>query len=156
MEKSFIWKKSFLSRTYDIFYQDLHAGSIKESFWGSRAEGEMDGKIWLFVTKGCFKRRTEIIDPGSDHLVATIIYGTIGWKASIIFADNPERIVTWRFTNFWNTKWSLTCQSAETIEYKGMTSKGTIVSNINDDMLILAGLFIVSYFRRTTATAAGA
>jgi hypothetical protein len=62
--------------------------------------------------------------------------------------------INFRFINLWNTRWNLSDEKGILISYKGNSIKGKIETDKQDDMLVLSGLFIASYFRRNNGSAA--
>jgi len=66
-------------------------------------------------------------------------------KATLTFGN---RIVFWKYNNMWNTKWSIYDSDNIKIDYAGSTTGGLIDSSIDDDLLLLSGLFVTNYYRQ--------
>lgn len=150
MEKIYTWKRGFFKRTYELFSNEMAVGTLRERTWSYSADGEINGKTYQFIITGFWKRKTEISD--TEKVIATITYNSWMTKATIEFTGSMKSL-TWQYDNFWHTWWSLSDPSGRKIKYHGSQLKGEITSNIDDDMLILAGLFITSYYRREASGA---
>jgi hypothetical protein len=49
-----------------------------------------------------------------------------------------------------NTKWSIFNSEGIRINYSGSSTNGRIESNTEDDLLLLSGLYVTSYYRQLT------
>lgn len=156
MERFIQWKKGIFKRTYELFSGETRAGMLKENTWKDSAGGELNGKKWEFRMKGFWKRRGEITEGENDVVLATITFNNWRTKAFIEFPGRPGRTLTWSYDNFWHTRWSLTDPSGRSVKYHGRSTSGEIRSTLDDDMLILAGLFIESYNKRSSAATVAA
>jgi hypothetical protein len=153
MEKFITWKKAFFSRTYQFYSNGIEVGYLKISFWSKPCLGELDGKGFAFTTKGFFNRETKITDSKTGQEIAVITYNN--WKSKATIKLTDESVCEWEYLNFWRTKWVLK-KNLYTINYHGREMKGEIISYLDDEVLIVAGIFISSYFNRRSAAAASA
>jgi hypothetical protein len=151
MKTSLNWKKGFFKSTCEIFNFSMPAGILKPKFWSYSADGELNGKKYFFKSKGFFRQKTEIIDISKDIRAGEISYNVWRHKASI---DISGKVVDFKFTNFWNTKWELSDSGGILLSFSGKSSKGTIESDGQNEILVLAGLYIAYYFWRITRQAA--
>jgi hypothetical protein len=141
------WKKGFFSQTYNIYSSNLVIGMLKNKTWSSSAEGEINGRKYLFKTQGFFKQSTQIIDIENGAVVGNITYNSWMTKAMI---ENLGIIAFWKYDNFWNTKWSIVGQDGTEIYYEGSSTKGQIIFEKQNDLLALTGLFVTNYYWQMT------
>jgi hypothetical protein len=96
-----------------------------------------------FETKGFFNQETRIINPDSNIQIGKITYNS--WKTKAII-EIGNKTFTWKYDNAWNTKWSLSYNEDILLHYYGSYTKGVIGINVQDELLILSGLYISNYF----------
>ena len=68
-------------------------------------------------------------------------------KATISIFD---KTFIWKYENIWNTKWSVIDSEGNSINYTGDSTSGKIESTLEDDLLLLTGLFVTNYFWQIT------
>jgi hypothetical protein len=142
------WNKGFFKSRYELFLNGILAGGLKNKSWTNASEADLNGKEYLFKTSGFFRQTTQIIDLLTNTQTGLISYNAWGSRAKIEFAD---RVVEFKFTNTWNTKWTLSDKNGVLINYRGSDSKGEIETETQDEMLILAGLFIKNHYSQSAA-----
>jgi hypothetical protein len=141
------WNKSFFSNTYNLFSKGQLLGQLKENTLSQTATGELNGIKYIFKTKGFLKQHTEIIDAINGNRIGEITYNNWMTKATLFTRDNSS---FWRYDNIWNTRWSIFDTKGLEIKYTGSSSKGQIISNTDDALLLLSGLFVINYYWQTT------
>ena len=146
MQTNLTWTKGIFSNLYSFYQNGELKGKLKDKTFSQTANGELQGKVYRFKTKGLLKQRTEIID-SEDKVIGEINYNTWMTKASITING---KVVNWKYNNIWNTKWSLFDTVGINIKYSGSSTKGQIDSNVDDSLLILCGLFITHYYWQMT------
>lgn len=137
------WKKSLFSSTYSIYSNNQLIGKLKDKELSKTAYGELDGKKYIFKTKGFFKQHTEIFDNKDNKLIGEITYNNWMTKASIL-VNNKK--INWKYDNLWNTRWSIVDSEGIEIKYTGTSGRGQIDSNSDDPLLLLSGLFVINYY----------
>lgn len=147
MQTNLSWKKGVFSDRYKIFSNDQQIGSMKNKTFSQSATGEINGKSYTFKTKGFFKQHTEIWDHANNEVVGEITYNNWMTKA---FLSLKEKKYTWKYHNIWNTKWSIHESDKALINYKGSSTGGQIESVVNNELLILTGLYVTNYYWQTT------
>lgn len=147
MENTLKWKKGIFKNTYEIISGEKTIGRLREKTWTQSADGEMNGKKYSFKTKGFFKQETQIVDREKETAVGKITYNSWKTRAKIEYKDI---VIQWKYTNFWNTKWSLFNSENEIVSYQGSSSKGIILFDDTNELLLLSGLFITNYYWQTT------
>jgi hypothetical protein len=146
METILNWKKGIFKDHFEIFSYGALVGSLKEKTWKQVVYGELNGKKVVFKTKGFFKQETQIIDQDTHVVLGKITYNSWMTKATIEFAN---KVFNWKYENAWNTKWSIGDKEGMKIQYQGSSSKGVIVDQTQDDLLILSGLCVINYYWQT-------
>ena len=120
-------------------------GELKHKSWTNAAEGNLQGKRYLFKTSGFFNIKTRIIDVDYHVVVGEITYGFWRTKATIEYDDVSYG---WAYNNSWHTKWRIS-QSGETlVDYRGTSSKGQIDGLPVPPFVLLSGLFISNHFQQ--------
>ncbi|PCH69476.1 MAG: hypothetical protein COC06_07385 [Bacteroidales bacterium] len=109
-------------------------------------EGEINGKQYSFRTKGFFQQHTQIFNQ-FDLLIGEIQYNSWMTKANITLGD---QLISWKYDNIWNTKWSMTDSDGLLINSTNSTTSGSISSNSEDELLLLIGLFVTNYYKQMT------
>lgn len=147
MRTTYIWKKGFLKSTYEIYSNSSPVGKLVENTWSSSAEGEINSKKYQFKTQGFFNQKTQIIDTESNSLIGTIVYNTFMTKATIEYLG---QIAYWRYNNIWNTKFSITDNVGNQINFHGSSSYGKLDFDQPNDLLVLTGLYVTNYYWQMT------
>lgn len=145
MNKMLNWERGFFSRTHKIYSESTLIGTLKENTWSQSAKGEINGKEYNFKTSGVFKPKTQITNTQNSSIIGEITYSSFMNKATIKIHN---KIFNWKYDNIWNTKWKIQDSYGMQMYLKGSSTKGKIESNIYDDVLILAGLYITNYYRQ--------
>lgn len=148
MKTSFEWRKSLFSSTYRILSEGRQIGVLEEHMFTQTANGELNGREYTFRTKGFLNQRTDIIDDRSGETIGGIEYSSWMTKATLSIG---KRKVFWKYNNIWNTKWSLYNSEGINIDYAGSTTGGHIESTVDDELLLLTGLFVTNYYWQMTA-----
>ncbi|MBM2817033.1 MAG: hypothetical protein HW421_3795 [Ignavibacteria bacterium] len=149
MSTSLKWKKGFFKSTCEIISGGNIVGWLKDSTWRQSSEAEINGKKYTFKTKGFFKQETQIIDSG-NQVIGKISYNAWMSKAIIEYSG---KTVNWKYDNIINTKWSISDSLGNIISYKGSFTKGEIEYDIQDDLLLLTGLYIEDYYSQVASSA---
>jgi len=118
-------------------------GSLENKKFSRSAEGLLNGKAYIFNTKGFFKKYTEIIDVADKIVIGKIEYNSWKTKAKIVVNG---KTVHFRYANFLNTKWQLVDSDGIIMTFKGSLTSGQVTASKDDAALILSGLFVVNYF----------
>ena len=141
--KSISWRKGIFKCAYELFNNGKKIGILKEKQWSMSAIGNIRGRNVLFSMKNSWHNHTHIIDKESGEILGQIKYSCWYPKAKISL-DN--RVYRWSYKNFWSTKWKITDSEDQAISYSGHSCKGQAISGIDNDLVVLSGLFIGSYY----------
>jgi|WetSurMetagenome_2_1015567.scaffolds.fasta_scaffold00001_514 hypothetical protein len=153
METHFTWKVKFLSNKYEIYQYENRTGEIINKAFSRSASGNLNGKKLLFNIKGFFRQETRILDAETESVIADVVISS--WKSRATITYNNKEF-TWQHDNFWNTKWSISDVTGTIVKYHSSGTGGEILAYTNDEVLILAGLFVKNYFKQRAAAAAAA
>ena len=143
MQTKLSWKKNLLSNLYNIYSNDQHVGTLKEKTFSQTTNAELNGKKYIFQTRGFIKQYTEIIDPLENKVIGKITYNNWATKATISI---NYQLILWKYDNLWSTRWSIYNADGINIKYAGSSSKGQIDSNTDDALLLLTGLFVTNFY----------
>jgi hypothetical protein len=147
METKLIWKSKFFKNRYEIFSHETGIGELQKSSWSRTSSGELNGKKYIFDTRGFLNKETQIIDLKDNSVIGKILFSNWRTKTTIIYR-NKEYI--FRYDNILNTKWSISDESGVLVNFQSFISDGDINSSNSDEVLILAGLFIRNYIKQNS------
>ncbi len=146
MKNNLTWTKGLFTNLYKIYSDGNRIGEIKEGTFSQSAKASINGKEYLFRTHGFFARRTEIIDCSDNKVVGIIEFNS--WRSKATISVNGKKI-KWQYDNLWNTQWSLSDSGGIIMKFSSSTTKGQIDAQLDDGLLVLAGLFIKNYYLQT-------
>ncbi len=148
MKANIYWKKPLFSNTLTLYSKDQPLGYIKEKTFSSSVYGQLNGKQYIFKTRGFFSQKTKIIDGSSNKSIGEISYNSWMSKANILLGN---KLVKWKYNNMWHTKWIVQHTEETIIKYASSSTRGTIVTNTDDEVLLLSGLYIKNYYMQWIA-----
>lgn len=147
MKTFLIWKNRILTGTYTIYSNERIIGRIKNNCFSQSSEGELNGAKYIFKTRGLLKQHTQILDNQTNTMIGEILYNNWMTKATLSIRNKKA---FWKYENMLNTKWSIFNSEGIRINYSGSSTNGRIESNLEDDLLLLSGLYVTSYYRQMT------
>lgn len=139
MNSRIYWKRRLLSDSTKLYVDSKLVGELRTNYFKRYTYGEINGHKFQFKTKGLFKQHTEVVDCKTNNVIGKIKYN--GWfsKATIHAKDN---LIIWEYINFWRTKWLIYDSNGNKIKFYGNLWNGQIISNINNPLLLLLGLYV--------------
>ncbi len=140
------WHKGFFGSKYEIFRDDKFIGSIKPSTWKQISEIEINGIRYTFNTIGFFKPVCEI-RTADNNVIGQIKFNTWGTNANIEIFGKKYFM---KYEGFIGRKFSLTNREGSQIHYTAKTNSGKIVSDIDDDLAVFAGIHVYNYYLQIT------
>jgi hypothetical protein len=143
MKTTLIWKKGLFNKTYRIYSNNSPIGKLVERTWSSSADGEINNKKYQFKTQRFFKQKTQIIDTENNSVIGTIVYNIFMTRATIEYLGQKAY---WKYSNIWNTQFSITDLGGNKISYRGTSFNGKLEFNQPNDLLVLTGLFVTNYY----------
>ena len=141
--KKINWKKGLFSSKYRLFDNNIEVGAFSQSAFSSTSLGKINEVKIRFKIKGHFSSETEITDLNSNQLIGNIIFNTWRNKAEIKIKN---KTYLWKYENFWHSKWSISENGQQVINYKSSTTSGNIESLIDHNLLILSGFYVYNYY----------
>ncbi len=145
MEQVLYWRKGLFDSNYQVFEQQQLKFSMNFTSWQNSAIATTQTGIYLLKSEGFSRPETRILN-NQNEVLATITYHWLGFKAKIVFASGEA--FDWSYQNSWLSRWSLNNLKDKQILFNASAGNGNIHTNVNDDMLIVAGLFIREYYSR--------
>jgi hypothetical protein len=143
------WKKGIFSSTYELFLNESKTGELKQEMFSETVYGKINESNYKFKKKGIFSSEIEITDLNSKKQIGKIKFNSWINKAEIFL---KEQKFEWKSDSFWGNKWSIRENDKKMIEYKTSgLSDGNIKSTIENDLLIISGLFTFNYYKRIAA-----
>ncbi len=143
------WKKGIFSSTYELFLNENKTGELKQEMFSETVYGKINESNYKFKKKGIFSSEIEITDLKSRNQIGKIKFNSWINKAEIFL---KEQKFEWKSDSFWGNKWSIRENDKKMIEYKTSgLSDGNIKSTIENDLLIISGLFTFNYYKRIAA-----
>ncbi|WP_316848450.1 hypothetical protein [Pedobacter psychrodurus] len=145
MEQVLSWRKGLFDSNYQVINNGLLRFSLNFSSWKNSAIATTQAGIYLLKSEGFSKSETKIVD-NTNTVLAVITYDWLNFKARIVFSSGET--FDWSYQNSWLSRWSLNNHKDKQILYNASTGNGLIHTNVDDDMLVLCGLFIREYYSR--------
>ncbi len=149
MSTTFTWKRNIFTGKYTISTGTVKVGYLKRVGWSRSKVGEIYDKKFRFNREGIFKSKTEVLDDSDQSKIGEITFNLMRSKASFEYLGE---IFEWKFSNFMKTKWAFHRGSEIRLTSAAKTMKGSIEAVVQDDCLLLAGLYISSIFHENSGT----
>lgn len=147
MQTNLKWNKGMFSNMYKIYSNGTQVGSLSDNSFSQSSVGVFGDKKYKFQTTGLFDQKTQVIDAANNKSIGVINYSNLMTKATITING---KIINWKYDNMWNTKSSISNSEGIDIKYYKSSSGGKIESNTDDELLLLAGLFVINYYWQMT------
>ena len=141
---TYYWKNKFPGYTSLIFRDGKQVGYLNVNGFTKSAEGELEGQKFRFDHRGFFRQETRIVSGDRSGEMATISHNGWNFTAAIIYGD---RRISWKYQNLWHTKWMMSDDGRLKIENTGSPYSGNLVSDVDDPLLVLTGIYISNTFR---------
>jgi hypothetical protein len=145
MEHYLTWRKGLFDSNYQVYDQSQIRASLFFGSWKNDARGIALSKNYYFTTEGFLNPVTRIRDENLQEL-GIITYHPWQLKATLTF--NHEIHASWAYTNGWLSNWRISDHREKQIQYHASTAAGTILTNNDDELLLLSGLFVREFFSR--------
>ncbi|WP_293310118.1 hypothetical protein [Pedobacter sp. UBA5917] len=145
MEQVLNWRKGLFDSNYQVINNGYLKFSMNFGSWKNSAIATTQAGIYMLKSEGFSKPETKIID-NKNTVLAVITYDWLGFKAKIVFASGET--FDWSYQNSWLSRWSLNNHTDKQILFNASAGNGVIHSNVDDDMLVLSGLFVREYYSR--------
>lgn len=145
MEQLLNWRKGVFDSNYQVFNKGLLRFSLNFSTWKNAAIATTQSGIYLLRSEGFSHPETRLINNKNETL-AVIRYDWLAFKAKINLNTGEE--LEWTFQNTWLSRWSINNHTDKQLLFNASTGNGLVHTNVDDDLLIILGLFIREYYAR--------
>ncbi|WP_372644747.1 hypothetical protein [Ancylomarina sp.] len=146
MNTELSWEKDTFSRTFTLFNEQKLCGYLKSDSLSQSANGEIKGEVYSFKTSGVFKKSTVVYDMETYKSLAVITYDE--WRSKAILSVG-NRVLYFKFDNLLQNKWQLSEAGGVYIAYTVTSNKGLINSTTDEILLLLSGLLVADYFKKS-------
>ena len=147
MQYDFSWNKDTFDSKYQVFGDGLLKYSLNFLSFKNSAIAITQSGIFIFKTIGFSLKQETLLVNNKNEVLATILFNPLEQKAIVKFANGEDYLFTNR--SILNKEWSLTNGKDKQVFYKSNSGGGLIKSNLNDELLILSGLYVREFFSRT-------
>jgi len=149
MAKYINWKSNWFNSNFELFVDGIQKGAIKFNSWTSNAETVFEDQHYLFTNVGFWQSKTNVIDRKTNELIAIITYDS--WKSKAIISMKSGEQYEWKPTSFWKSEWIVSNFKDTNVLYSTNGKSGTISSDSDNKLLIIAGLFIKQIYNKKAA-----
>ncbi|MEJ2596400.1 MAG: hypothetical protein P8100_15030 [bacterium] len=141
---TYYWKNKFPGYTSLIYRDGKQVGYLNVNGFTKNAEGELEGRKFRFNNRGLFRQETLVLDGDRSSELATISHN--GWLSTATITYGNKH-VSWKYQNIWHTRWMMSDNGDMKIENVGSPYSGNLVSDVDDPLLVLTGIYISNSFR---------
>nr|WP_199158055.1 hypothetical protein [Pedobacter sp. ASV2] len=145
MEYILNWRKGLFDSNYQVFKNGLLKFSLSFSSWKNTAIATSIDGVYLLKTNGILASETKILN-NKNEAIGVISYDLLSFKAKIVLNSGEQ--FDWSYQNSWLSRWSINNHMDKQIIYSSRSGNGMISSNVDDDILLMAGLFAREYYNR--------
>lgn len=144
------WESTFSGNETRIFRGKLIVGLLKRSTWKDDAQAELNGHMVRFKTKGFWKPSTKILDIEGTKELGQIEYNS--WKSTAVITYE-DQTYEWAFDSWMWKAWHIKNSEGQAVYLKTniWKNKGDVEAENISPAVILAGLFVYSYFQKMAA-----
>jgi hypothetical protein len=136
------WTNTLFSSNYKIFDGEIQLGELSHSSFSNNNIGTLGSTKLSFVSKGIFSSVIAINDLQTNQSVGEIKFNAFGSSAVIVLNN---KTYTWQYDNLLQTQWSILDNEHKIVNFSASFSSGKIVSDVDDEMLFLCGLYVQNY-----------
>jgi len=149
MAKFINWKRNWRNGNLQLFVDGIQKGALTFEMWRSNAYTLFEDKNYAFENKGFWKCTTTVTDRNTNEVVAIISYDN--WKSKALISLKSGEQYEWKATSSWRSAWTVSNNNGIQIDYQASGSSGAISSAGDNDLLIVAGLFIKQIYNKKAA-----
>lgn len=148
MQSTLQWKKGLFKCTFQLFAGGFPVGQLKDSEFSRTAYGQLNHTEIAFQRCEGLHSKVNMLDTLSHQTIGKITFNPWYPKATIHLGKQKAY---WSFSNLRETRWKITDSEGVIVAYKGWSGKGEMTILEQDELLILAGLYISNYYWRLAA-----
>ncbi|WP_175636457.1 hypothetical protein [Pedobacter ghigonis] len=149
MAKFINWKRNWLNGNLQLFVDGIQKGALTFEMWKSNAYTLFEDKDYAFENKGFWQSTTTVTDRKTNEIVAIITYDS--WKSKAIISLKSGEQYEWKATSSWRSEWTVSNNKDTHIYYQASSNTGAISTQADNNLLIVAGLFIKQIYNKKTA-----
>ncbi|WP_270090665.1 hypothetical protein [Sphingobacterium sp. SYP-B4668] len=143
MESSlYHWRSDFGTSDSYLYKGTQKLGTLHNSTFEEKAIASLGNSKYTFQTKGTFRQHTQILNP-VGQLVGDIVLTAWGNTATVTLNGHCYQ---WKSSNWLGTKWELADNTGSKYEMSSDLFGGVIFGNIEDELLLMTGLFLRNYY----------
>jgi len=139
------WKREIFSKTTKILNNNSEKGELINEMFSDSATAKINNEKFRFYKPDFFSRKTLIKDSNKKQIIGNIHYDF--WKSKASIKLNKKEYYL-KSESFWRGKWSLSDKSEKLIEYRAKSTSGMIKTSIENDLLLLIGLYITNNYQK--------
>jgi len=139
------WTRKFFKKQYILFENNQPIGSIRRKFLASDSACQLRDNTFNFKRVGFVKHRFTVSSEKENH-IAEITFARLWTRATIKFKNG--NLYHWQVNKLWGHFWSIEHQSKTQTTFIETFLCGTVLGDVSNDVLVLAGLMIKVYFKR--------
>ncbi len=146
MEKTVTWTKGVFDSSYQIFREGQICGNLIFNTWDNHTVGIMSQTNYQFKTKSFIDNTVTIY--GDNHAELGNIKMNV-WQMRAIINLPGQIPLSWNYSNGWLNQWTISNHQNTQIHYKASSGSGMVIGqNLEDELALLAGLYIREFFSR--------
>ena len=142
--KQLNWRQRPLSNKIELFSESKNIGKMITSSLFKKQEGEINGKRFIFNSRGLLFNKFQILNYDDKTVVGEIKYKYLSYKGLIIL--NSGQSFFWHLSKPFKKGWTISDAKDTFVLCQGLGSTGKITFEESSDVLVLAGLYIVSCY----------
>jgi hypothetical protein len=146
MSRFINWRSNWLSGNFQLFSDGVQKGMVTFETLRSDAQSMFEDKNYFFSNVGFWQSQTNVIDRKTDEVVAIITYDS--WKSKAIISLKSGEQYEWKSTGVWKSQFTVSNYKDAHITYSSNSNAGTISSDTDNELLIIAGLFIKHIYNK--------
>ena len=140
------WKKGLFKTIYEIYSESNLVGYLNEKSLTESSHGELYGEKYYFKVKGLLNQETRVFKNENNTPIGKINYNSWMTRARIEYSG---KVYYWKYDNTWNKDWRLYNAEGLQVKYNSSSSKGSIEYELQDNFLVLTGLYINNFYWKT-------
>ncbi|QNN43628.1 hypothetical protein [Pedobacter roseus] len=146
MSRFINWRSNWLSGNFQLFADGVQKGMITFETWRSDAESMFEDKNYFFSNVGFWQSQTNVIDRKTHEVVAIITYDS--WKSKAVISLKSGEQYEWKSAGIWKSQFTVSNYKDAHITYSASSNSGAISSDTDNELLIIAGLFIKQIYNK--------
>ena len=148
MAKFINWTSDWFNGNYQLFVDGVQKGALTFEMWWSNAYTSFEDKNFSFQNTGFWQSTTTVTDRKTNEVVAIITYDS--WKSKAIISLKSGEQYEWKSINSWRSQFTVSNYKDVNIMYNASSNTGAIATDVDNELLIISGLFIKQIYKKKT------